>query len=229
MVMKLEQVVPFGRSFDEYCLMFNLCDRDLHKTILGVGDGPASFNAELTAQGGKVISVDPIYELDGDDIQSRFDEVVNDIINQVKNTPNDWIWSYHQNPEQLKQNRINAIDKFIADYQTAQPTSRYQQGSLPQLPFADNQFDLALCSHLLFLYSDHLSEQFHEQSLREMLRVAPEVRIFPLINLMLEESAYLQPLITKFSEEGYETSVQKVAYELQKGGNQMLVIKRKAS
>ena len=48
MAMKLEKVVPFGRSLDEYIKMFKLTVADLGKRILGVGDGPASFNAEAT-------------------------------------------------------------------------------------------------------------------------------------------------------------------------------------
>jgi hypothetical protein len=45
MAMKLEKVVPFGRSLDEYLKMFALSASDLQQRILGVGDGPASFNA----------------------------------------------------------------------------------------------------------------------------------------------------------------------------------------
>ena len=43
MYLKLDHVVPFGRSFDEYQKMFDLTEYDLSKRILGVGDGPASF------------------------------------------------------------------------------------------------------------------------------------------------------------------------------------------
>ena len=48
----LEKIVPWGRSFDEYISMFSLSANDLKKKILGCGDGPASFNAELTKIGG---------------------------------------------------------------------------------------------------------------------------------------------------------------------------------
>ena len=57
----LEEVVPWGRSFDEYHRMFGLSDDDLVRKILGCGDGPASFNAEATRRGAAVISCDPIY------------------------------------------------------------------------------------------------------------------------------------------------------------------------
>jgi len=49
--MKLTEVVPWGRTFAEYQLMFGLSQADLEAQILGCGDGPASFNAEMTALG----------------------------------------------------------------------------------------------------------------------------------------------------------------------------------
>ena len=225
MVMKLSNVVPFGRSLQEYCKMFNLTSDDLKLNILGVGDGPASFNAELTANGGHVVSVDPIYAFEAKDIQERFNCVVDDIIEQVKNSPDDWVWSYHQNPENLRQNRINVINTFTKDYAISSDTRRYIDASLPKLPFSDQQFDLALCSHFLFLYSQQFSYEFHVLSIKEMLRIALEVRIFPLLTLMLEESPYLNQLIQTLTESGYDANIQKVEYELQKGGNKMLVIK----
>jgi hypothetical protein len=57
----LDQVVPWGRSFDEYCKMFALTPDDLQLRIVGCADGPASFNAEATAAGLSVTSCDPLY------------------------------------------------------------------------------------------------------------------------------------------------------------------------
>ncbi len=54
--MKLNEVVPWGRSLLEYKLMFNLSEVDLNSKILGCGDGPASFNAEMTALKYDVVS-----------------------------------------------------------------------------------------------------------------------------------------------------------------------------
>ena len=56
--------------------------------------------------------------------------------------------------------------------------------ALPTLPFADAAFEMALCSHLLFLYSSQLGEAFDRAAVREMCRVAAEVRIFPLLALL---------------------------------------------
>ena len=84
--MKLEHVVPFGRSLDEYQQMFNLSEGDLSRNILGVGDGPASFNAEMLKRGHPVTSLDPLYELSGKEIEQQFYRVIDDVIQQVKVT-----------------------------------------------------------------------------------------------------------------------------------------------
>lgn len=57
----LEDIVPWGRSFDEYVAMFALSGEDLGKKIVGCGDGSAAFNAELARRGGRVLSIDPVY------------------------------------------------------------------------------------------------------------------------------------------------------------------------
>ena len=60
--MKLNEVVPWVRNLEEYKLMFNLSPKELNSKILGCGDGPASFNTEMTEMGCPIISVDPIYK-----------------------------------------------------------------------------------------------------------------------------------------------------------------------
>jgi hypothetical protein len=44
MTFTLDEVVPWGRSFDEYAAMFALEARELSRRILGCADGSASFN-----------------------------------------------------------------------------------------------------------------------------------------------------------------------------------------
>lgn len=226
MAMQLEKVVPFGRSFDEYQKMFNLSDTDLQKRILGVGDGPASFNAEATQRGYQVTSIDPIYQFGAEEIWQRFNQVVDNIIDQVKATPDDWSWSYHKSADNLRQNRFKAIQTFLDDYETGKQAGRYQIGELPNLNFNVNEFGIALCSHFLFLYSDYLDLQFHQDSIAAMLDVSQEVRIFPLLTLMLQRSPHLDPVIEQCRAKGYVVSIEKVGYELQKGGNEMLRLQK---
>ncbi len=99
--MKLENVVPWGRSFTEYQSMFVLTESDLKKNILGCSDGPASFNAELTRQGGKVISVDPIYEFSTSEIEDRIDTVYTDIMQQLELTTDRYLWDKITSIEEL--------------------------------------------------------------------------------------------------------------------------------
>lgn len=224
--MKLDKVVPFGRSLDEYRHMFALTGKDLDKEILGVGDGPASFNAEMSRLGKHVISVDPLYAFSGRDIERQFHAVVDDVIAQVKTTPDDWVWDYHRSPEHLRENRVTVLANFLSDYAAGKQEGRYVVGELPGLLFEDDRFDLALCSHFLFLYSEQFPYDFHLASVREILRVAHEVRIFPLLTLMREQSPHLEPLIADLESQGHSVSVQSVDYELQRGGNKMLQIFR---
>ena len=223
--MKLAQVVPFGRSLDEYLNMFALSSSELKsKSILGVGDGPASFNAEGTQIGANITSIDPIYQFSGIEIKQRFDAVVDDVINQIIASPSDWIWSYHNSPQALKDNRVKAIEIFLRDYEQGKQEQRYLTAELPKLDFQEQQFDLALCSHFLFLYSEHYNCDFHFESIKEMMRISKEVRIFPLLTLGLETSPYLNFIIEESQALGYSAEIIKVSYELQKGGDKMLVI-----
>ena len=73
--MKLENGVPWGRSLTEYQAMLALSEGDLQKRILGCGDGPASFNAEMTYSGRQTVtSVDPLYAYNLPDIARRIAE-----------------------------------------------------------------------------------------------------------------------------------------------------------
>jgi hypothetical protein len=73
MGLSLDQVVPWGRSFDEYVAMFALSESELTGKILSCADGPAGFNAGMRARGRKIVSLDPIYVLPPDAIRSRID------------------------------------------------------------------------------------------------------------------------------------------------------------
>jgi hypothetical protein len=226
MAMQLEQVVPFGRSFDEYVNMFNLTQVDLQKSILSVADGPASFNAEGTQLGYRIKSIDPLYCFTANQIQQRFDAVVDNIIEQIERTPDDWVWTYHASPKDLRKNREKAIQRFCADYESGKAQGRYEIGELPRLQYPDNEYELGLSSHFLFLYSDHFDEAFHFDSICEMLRVCQEVRIFPLLTLMLKPSQHLEGIMTRLSNQGYQCEIHRVPYELQRGGNKMLRVIR---
>ena len=206
--------------------MFGLSADDLSRGVLDCGGGPASFTAELAASGLRAVSVDPIYAYSGLEIQTRFEKVVQPMIAQVRATPEDWIWSYHSDPEDLCANRRAALEGFLADYEQGLQELRYITGELPSLPLEAGSFGLAVCSHLLFLYSDLLSEDFHIRSVTELCRVAEEVRIFPLLTLARKPSPHLAAVQAAVRSQGMASEVVRVDFEFQRGGNEMLRVSK---
>ncbi len=222
MAFTLTEVVPWGRSFEEYVAMFALSGNDLTRRIVGCGDGPASFNSTLTRRGGNVVSVDPIYEFQADAIRDRIKKTFQNVIDQTRKNQQEFIWNTIGTVEELGHIRLKAMDEFIMDFPPGLRDGRYIPGSLPHLPFTEGEFDLAVCSHFLFLYSEKLSEDFHMQSIRELCRVAREARIFPLLELGSIKSRHIDVVVTRLKNEGYRATIERVQYEFQKGGNKLL-------
>ena len=116
--MKLENVVPWGRNLEEYKNMFLLSSVDFQtKKILGCGDGPSSFNQEVTKLNGSITSIDPIYQFTKDEIQKRIDETSSVISEQIKQNQNDFVWSNIKNVDELIDIRLTAMSNFIKDYE----------------------------------------------------------------------------------------------------------------
>ena len=228
MEFKLEQVIPWGRSMQEYIKMFGLTPNDLHLNILDCAGGPASFNSEMTYKGYTVISCDPIYQFSAVEIAQRIQETYQTVIDGVKATQEYFVWQDIQSSDHLGQVRMAAMQQFLEDLPLGIQQGRYITCELPVLPFNDAQFELALCSHFLFTYSDLLSRDFHLASIQEMCRVATEVRIFPLLNNFSREvSSLLLPVMEELAH-GYDLEIKQVQYEFQKGGNQLLQVRRKS-
>jgi hypothetical protein len=204
--------------------MFNLTASDLKLKILGCADGPASFNSFLTKQKGKIISVDPIYQFSADEIEKRIEETKKDIMEQMDKNKDEYIWDKIKSVSQLAEIRMNAMRDFLGDFEAGKKQNRYVTGELPQLPFENHSFDLALCSHFLFLFSDHFSYDYHINSIKELCRIANETRIFPLQTLAGKPSPYIKPIMKELEAHGYAVTILKIDYEFQRGANQMLLI-----
>ncbi len=227
MSIPLATIVPWGRTADEYERMFLLGAEDYSRQILDCGGGPASFAAEWNALGRRVTAVDPLYSLTGPEIRSRFDAAADSILGAVRADPSRWGWSYHSSPDALRDRRRQALERFLADFDAGRTAQRYQTASLPSLPFPDDAFDLVLCSHLLFLYTEQLDAEFHRRATVELLRLAPEVRLFPLLTLAGTPSPHVETVLKTARELGARAERVKVPYELQPGGNEMLRLVRR--
>ena len=212
--MQLHEVVPWGRSLHEYKRMFALSETDLKGHVLGKTQ--------------RLVSVDPLYAFTGAEIANRVEQTYQTIISQVKRNQDRYVWTYFKDPDALGAARLNAMRIFLDDYEAGRAEGRYVLAALPKLPFNDREFDLCLCSHLLFLYSAQLSADFHVASMLEMLRVAQEVRVFPLLDLDLRHSAHLDPVMAELRSANFYAEIVEVPYIFQKGGGQMLRVVRRS-
>ena len=226
MSFKINDVVPWGRSLKEYQHMFNLTEKDVSRRILSCADGPASFNAEGSKLNYNITSLDPIYDFDKQLISERFELARKEVISQVRLNMDEFSWSTIKDVKQLEEMRCHAFRLFYDDLEQGLEQGRYKAGQFPDLDFEDDQFDLVLISHFLLLYSEQLDLEFHIQSIEECLRVAKEVRIFPIFELGSVKSRHLGAIVRHF-EEYNRVQMLTVKYEFQKGANQMLKIGRK--
>lgn len=231
MTMRLSGVIPWGRSFEEYRLMFALSDDDLAGPILGCGDGPAGFNAEGTMRGHRIVSCDPLYCFSAADVERRVRDRYDDVISQVKQGRDGFVWGRFRDPDHLGECRLAAMRTFLADFEQGKAEGRYVVASLPTLPFKDGRFSLALVSHFLFLYSEQFDLDFHVAACEELLRLAEELRVFPLLGLDRRWSPYVSPVCEHLGRAGFEAEVVAVDYEFQKAadhaGNRMLRVIRR--
>ena len=93
---------------------------------------------------------------------------------QTRRHADQFVWGHGiASIEELGEVRLRAMRTFLDDYDAGKAAGRYVEASLPSLPFADAAFDLALCSHLLFLYSRQFDEAFHVAALRELYGLDP--------------------------------------------------------
>lgn len=220
----LAQALPWGRNRIEYQAFFDLYDLDKGLRILDCAAGPSSFAAEMADLGYHVISTDPLYAHDKIAIARRIVEARPILMAGVRAAEHRFLWDDYGSPEGLEATRMSSMKFFLKDYEEGRLAGRYVPAALPTLPFADKSFDLALVSHLLFTYSAQLDAVFHIESLRELTRVADEVRVFPLLDIEGERSIHLEPVLASLASAGLASEVRDVEYEFQKGGNQMLRI-----
>jgi hypothetical protein len=221
----LDQVVPWGRSFDEYRRMFALTDADLRRRIIDCGAGPASFASEAARRGTRVVACDPLYQWEARQIRERIAATSVNILEQTRQNRDEFVWDSITSVEELGEIRMTAMGAFLDDYDAGRTQGRYVNAELPALPFDDRSFELAVCSHFLFLYTTQLGDTFHRAAIAELCRVATEVRVFPLLAL----GGRMSPLVEQVSAErrsaGFDVSIERVPYEFQRGGNEMMRIR----
>ena len=114
------------------------------------------------------------------------------------------------------------INTPILEYGCGPSAVNYINISDYHLPFADFSFDFALSAHYLFADLDEQTVEFHLAIIRELARVAKEVRIFPLIDRNGKTSEFLGPVLLGLQQDNYGVEIREVDFHLYPTGNAML-------
>ena len=209
--------------------MFGLdVDRLRGMSVLDCSAGAASFVAEASTHGAHAIAVDPAYSLDRDELTATVRESITSGAAIAEQFADRFVWDWYGSREARDAMRKTALSRFLVDYVTL--PQHYRSGALPTLPCDDAEFDLALCSHLLFTWADELGCDWHHAAIVELSRVAREVRIFPtLVQGAGAPVPFWDELMSRLADVGLSAHKRRVDYEFQVGGNEMLVVTRTQS
>jgi SAM-dependent methyltransferase len=196
--------------------MFGLTDGDVAGlSILDCCAGASSYTAESR---GRVVAVDPAYA--EQDLAGQVWAGLREGDRIIGDNEEHFDWSWYGNRERRTQLRTMAARLFLDDFR--QRPHRYVAGALPNLPFADSSFDLVLCSHLLFTWSDVLPVEWHRRAFAELVRVARrEIRVFPLV---LQGVGTPVSFLHDLRAELGRSELRTVAYRFQRNADRMLVV-----
>ena len=212
-----------SRSFDEYVAMFDLDEQALDGRFLDCCAGASSFIAEHVARGGDGLAVDPVYASSGADLVSAANDGLGGGTQIIDRHSDRFVWDWYGTVGRREAIRREAAAAFLVD--VGHHPGRYVAAALPQLPLASQSVDVALCSHLLFTWSEQLGHQWHLAALREMLRVVRrEIRVFPLVVQGTGvQVPFLADLLGRLRGEGHDVEVRRVPYEFQRRADSILV------
>jgi len=217
------QVWFLGRNLNEYIKMFKLDMGELEgKRILDCNAGASSFTAQMRERGFDVKAADKLYNKSPRELENIAEESIKGLIRSHGEFM-DKLKGLFKDKNGLIENRIKTYKIFIKDYE--ENPDHYIPAELPKLPFKDNEFHLLLSGNLLFLYEETFNYKFHLKSIQEMLRVAQEIRVYPIQNIHKKRrSIYLTRLLKNFTS--LEISIEETPYILRDQAREMLKIKK---
>jgi hypothetical protein len=216
--------VLWGHRFSEYQDMFNCQMSWENKKVLEFACGPTTVNAELTAKGAHIISTDPFFFEDLAQTQQRFEDDFVKQMQHMQKYPNRFNFEQYGGMETFFNYRRQGFETFFLDYQAGLQSGRYQLAEGPKLPFENASFDIAFCSSFLFADFANQDLAFQLAWIKELARVAEDVRIYPLTNQLGEPSPLLGPVLLALQNENYRVSVQEVPFRLVPASNAMLQV-----
>ena len=217
------KLVLWGQHLDEYRDMFDLSKANFNSRILEYGCGPTAINAELHLENNCIVSCDPLFALNAEVLAAKVEGIIEDRIVRAKQRQAEFDLSRYGGFEQFIAYRREGLNAFFADYVQGKMAHRYQSMPDGKLPFTDFNFDLALCSNYLFADPDDQDVEFCLYVISELVRVAKEVRIYPLDHLG-QISTMLGPVLLGLQQQNLGVEVKEVHYPSPSSAGAMLKV-----
>lgn len=210
-------------NFSDYEQMYGLSEKDLTKKILEFPGVVGSFNAQASAMGANVLSAGPLFALSTDEMTAYANDFFERQVLALSKNPKRLKAFSQEKKKQVMMLWEESKALFLHDYPIGKAAGRYVPVNLDNLPFKTHEFDLALCSHLLFQKALPKGVSAIDL-LQQLCDIALEVRLYPLLDDSGKITDELGPLMLALQARNYGVEVREVAYELQEGGNAMLRI-----
>lgn len=218
----MRRLALWGQHLDEYIDMFALSNTDLDKRFLEYNSGASAFNTELTKRSLSCVSCDPWFDLHKQSLAKKIKLNFNERLKQLQDNSKNIDLTRYGSFENLIRYRQEGIDLFLEDYELGIKDGRYLAINGLELPFENFAFDFVLAANNFFSDLDFQTVEYHLTLIKELARVAKDVRIFPLVDTNGEPSSLLGPILLGLNQDNYGVEVRDVAYHLQIRGNAML-------
>ncbi len=219
----MKKFVLWGHHLKDYREMFDLQDDDLKRNILEFGCGATSFNAEMTKLGHHVTSCDPLFSQPKEELKQEVFEIFDSTVSELELMRQQFQLKSDDEIQRLVASRKQGIETFFADFDQGIKEKRYiscDKGKT--LPFKQYEFGLGLINHYLFVnYADHGVDE-HVSLIEDMVRVAGEVRVFPLLDKSGKISKLLGPVMLSLQKKQLGVEIRQVNSNLKRAGNAML-------
>jgi len=148
--------------------------------------------------GTRVISCDPIYQWEAIDIREQITATCDQILDQTRRSVDEFVWHSFRSVEELGRVRVAAMPEFLDDFGQGNVSGRY---------IAARAAGLSV--------------------LQLLLRPGTVFPLpLPLLAFGGQRSPYIDRRVEQLREAGYDASIENVPYEFQRGGNQMMRIRR---
>ena len=148
--------------------MFALTDDDLEpQRSSAVAMAPQASTQKRPSAGCRVVSCDPIYGFRAAEISARIAATRDQVLEQTRKNAGEFVWNDvipdgRGAGSGSAWRRCGIVSRRLRARKDRQALHRGGATRHSRSPIAS--FDLALCSHFLFLYTSQLDEAFHQEA-----------------------------------------------------------------